>query len=118
MSISLVSYKIAYTSSIHFYLIVLVILLCLQVANAQDVRDDNLENISQEGNSSPQFDALEYFRENPIRLSKATVKLLAQLPSITNSTAKQLVLLIKWNPGYELSQLRDSLMLTQEQWRI
>lgn len=118
ISISINCTYVCKHKSLFFLLVAIGIICCSQRGFSQDVRDDNLENISQEGNSSPQFDALEYYRENPIKLSKATVKILSQLPSITSSTAKELIVYIKRNPRIELRQLRDSIMLSDEQWRI
>ena len=65
------------------FAIVSLVLICFANTYNLYAQQEVLENISQESNSSPQVDALDYYKENPLVIHTTTASKLAQLPTIT-----------------------------------
>ncbi|MFN8366588.1 MAG: hypothetical protein U0Y96_05040 [Candidatus Kapaibacterium sp.] len=100
------------------FAIVSLVLICFANTYNLYAQQEVLENISQESNSSPQVDALDYYKENPLVIHTTTASKLAQLPTITLTTARKIIKLAKQYPQIDISDIADSLDLPTEQRTI
>lgn len=77
--------------------------------------EESLEIISQDSEEAEILDIIELLRANPINLFDASVSDIAEIPTFSRLTAKQIKRLIKEYPYIQISQIADSLELTPHQ---
>ncbi|MCX7735942.1 MAG: hypothetical protein N2319_04455 [Candidatus Kapabacteria bacterium] len=73
-----------------------------------------VERISSEENANISLDMIEYFILNPINLRVSSEKEIAEIPAISYDLAIRIKQLIKQNPDIKFSEIRDSLILSDD----
>jgi hypothetical protein len=112
ISLKAINYHYKFT---YFSILILFILSYLQVYTQQEENIEKLfENVSQESNSIPALDDVEYFSKNKLNVLTVKPEDLASLPGISLLNAYRIVDFYKQYPNSTTAELCDSMNLSPE----